>query len=162
MLLAILINMGLVKKPRYEDHWSTNLFLSSNGIPRFMYRDRFEIILTHLHFYDNNAETPTEPQQVESQQAEQAVPLLAVSQDKIKKIRPLVDLLNKKCSNVYTPDKDLAIDESLVKFKGRLGFKQYIPAKRARFGIKLFVLCESSGFVWNMHVYQGKSTIVGK
>ena len=30
--LAILINIGLVKKPRYEDHWSTNLFLASSGI----------------------------------------------------------------------------------------------------------------------------------
>ena len=41
--------------------------------------------------------------------------------------------------------------------KGRLGFKQYIPNKRARFGIKMFSLCEVSGYLWNRFVYLGKN-----
>ena len=41
--------------------------------------------------------------------------------------------------------------------KGRLGFKQYIPNKRARFGIKMFSLCEVSGYLWNSFVYLGKN-----
>lgn len=205
IVLAILINMGLVQKPSYEDHWSTNIFLESTGIPKFMSRDRFEIILAHLHFYDGSSDVgagtphqtnvadeatrqadlgpgqedyvaprqadqfmaPTEadeaPRQADEapRQAEDA-PQQAEKQDKLRKIRPLIQLVNERLSSVYTPEKDLSIDESLVKFKGRLGIKQYIPAKRSRFGIKLFVLCESSGYVWKVEVYQGKNTIDGK
>ena len=41
--------------------------------------------------------------------------------------------------------KNLCIDESLMLWKGRLAFKQYIPSKRHRFGIKSFELvdCEN-------------------
>ena len=59
--------------------------------------------------------------------------------------------------NVYTPDKHIAIDEELLLWKGRLGFKQYIPNKRARFRIKMFSVCEVSGYLWNSFVYVGKN-----
>ena len=43
--------------------------------------------------------------------------------------------------------------------QGRLGWIQYIPLKRARFGIKHFLLCESStGYVWCFVLYVGKGT----
>ena len=35
-------------------------------------------------------------------------------------------------------------------------FKQFIPLKLARFGIKMFSLCENSGYLWNSYVYLGK------
>ena len=35
-------------------------------------------------------------------------------------------------------------------------FKQYIPLKRARFGIMMFNLCETTGYLWNSYVYLGK------
>lgn len=36
----------------------------------------------------------------------------------------------------------------LCSYKGRLGWIQYVPLKRARFGIKSFMLCESkSGYI---------------
>ena len=38
-------------------------------------------------------------------------------------------------------------------WKGRLQFKQYIPNKRSRFGIKYSSLCESTGYMWNSFVY---------
>ena len=59
--------------------------------------------------------------------------------------------------NEYTPDKHIAIDEELLLWKGRLGFKQYIPNKRARFRIKMFSVCEVSGYLWNSFVYVGKN-----
>lgn len=66
----------------------------------------------------------------------------------------------KKFSTSYTPERDLSIDESLMLFKGRLSWVQYIPLKRARFGVKLFVLAEAeSGYIHNTIVCTGKSTI---
>jgi len=61
---------------------------------------------------------------------------------------------------VYYPSREISIDEQLLKFKGQLHFKQYIPNKRSRFGIKLFTLCDKSGYVYNTTVYAGKSTAV--
>ena len=54
-------------------------------------------------------------------------------------------------------------DESLVLFKGRLVFKQYIPSKRHRFGIKLFVFCEcATGIILDVIVYSGTDVDISK
>jgi len=50
----------------------------------------------------------------------------------------------------------LSIDEVIVKFKGKVVFKQYIPKKRKPFGIKMFKLCDSTGYTYDMNVYLGK------
>ena len=64
--------------------------------------------------------------------------------------------MKRKFSEVYQPEQDMAVDELLLLWKGRLGWKQYIPTKRARFGIKLFEICKSvSGYIWIF----GKDTI---
>ena len=45
-----------------------------------------------------------------------------------------------------------------MKFKGRVGFCQFLPNKPARFGVKNFTLSESSiGYVWDLMVYTGKT-----
>ena len=64
-----------------------------------------------------------------------------------------------KFSETYEPERDMTVDESLLLWKGRLSWKQYIPSKRARFGIKSFEICESSsGYIWNFFIYTGKDT----
>lgn len=46
-----------------------------------------------------------------------------------------------------------------MKWKGRLAFRQFIPSKRHRFGIKFFVLCDVlTGYVEDMIIYTGSST----
>lgn len=52
--------------------------------------------------------------------------------------------------------KDISIDESLMKFRGRLSYKQFNPSKRARFGVKIYKLCESeSGYCYQFKIYTG-------
>ncbi|KAJ8369742.1 hypothetical protein SKAU_G00097700 [Synaphobranchus kaupii] len=61
----------------------------------------------------------------------------------------------------FIPYKDLCVDESLMLWKGRLGFRQYIPSKRHRFGIKFFVLCDVvTGYVQDMVIYTGATTSI--
>ena len=62
--------------------------------------------------------------------------------DRLRKIRPILDLLQNSFQSCLHPHQKPVIDKSLISFKGRLVFKQYIPTKRHRFGIKLFVLCD--------------------
>ena len=53
------------------------------------------------------------------------------------------------------------MDETLIKFKGKIHFRQFIPIKPGRFGIKAFTLSEStSGYVLGNKVYTGKEANV--
>lgn len=68
-----------------------------------------------------------------------------------------VDRVVQCCKMELRPQKDLSIDEAIVKFKGRLGMKQYMPMKPIKRGIKVWVCAEaSSGFVCDFQVYTGK------
>ena len=70
-------------------------------------------------------------------------------------------MLRKAFSQSFQPYQRLCIDESLLLYKGRLSFKQYIPSKRNRFGIKSFILSDCrTGFVQDIIVYAGSPTMV--
>ena len=78
------------------------------------------------------------------------------NQDRLRKLRPVYDAITRRFSDVYMPDVNISIDESLILWKGRLIFKQFNPSKRARFGLKSFELCESkSGYTYKFHLYTG-------
>jgi hypothetical protein len=47
---------------------------------------------------------------------------------------------------ILHPFRTFSIDEVIVKFKGRLVFKPYIPQKRKGYVIKMFKLCDSTGY----------------
>ena len=57
---------------------------------------------------------------------------------------------------MYNPTEHLAADELIVLYKGRVVFRQYIPNKHKRFGIKIYKLCDSLGYTYDMSVYLGK------
>ena len=59
-------------------------------------------------------------------------------------------------SKFYNPSENLAIDKVIVSFKERVIFKQYIPKKCKHFGIRIFKLCDSTGYTYDMKVYLGK------
>jgi len=43
-----------------------------------------------------------------------------------------------------------------VLYKGRVAFQQYIPKKHKRFGTKIYKLCDSLGYTYDMSMYLGK------
>lgn len=43
--------------------------------------------------------------------------------DKLRKVKPVINYLNKKFKEVYVMEENIAIDESLIKFKGRMSYK---------------------------------------
>ncbi|XP_052338608.1 piggyBac transposable element-derived protein 4-like [Oncorhynchus keta] len=52
--------------------------------------------------------------------------------------------------------------EQLVPFRGRCPFRQYMPSKPAKYGIKIWVACDAqSSYAWKMPVYTGKPTSGG-
>lgn len=139
--ISLYLNMGLVTKPNLSSYWSTDPVLSSPFFPSVMSRTRFLQILRYLHFADNTLAPPRD----------------SADYNKLYKIQPFLDLVIARFQEVYTPERQLAIDETLIKFKGKVHFRQFIPIKPRRFGIKAFTLAEStSGYVLNSKIYTGK------
>ena len=56
--------------------------------------------------------------------------------DRLWKIRKIFDTLNNKFCELYNPTEHIAVDKVIVWYKGRVVFRQYIPKKHKRFGIK--------------------------
>ena len=139
--LALYLCMGILNKPNIKSYWSTDPILSTPFFPAAMSRTRFVQILCYLHFADNNhAPRPDSP-----------------DYNKLYKIQPVLDLVVSRFKAVYHPERELAVDETLIIFKGRVHFRKFIPSKPGKFGIKAFTLAEStSGYVLGSKVYAGK------
>lgn len=76
--------------------------------------------------------------------------------DKLAPIRLVLDSFVSNCKKTYNLGEFLTIDEKLEAFRGRCSFIQYIPNKPAKYGIKMFVLCDSKTFyTGNLEVYCG-------
>jgi len=43
--------------------------------------------------------------------------------------------INSNFENLPTPEKVIAVDESMISFRRRLQFRQYISSKRHRYGV---------------------------
>ena len=57
----------------------------------------------------------------------------------------------------------MTVDEQLVTFRGRCPFRQYIPSKPGRYGIKIWAICDSmSSYAWKMEIYAGKKSGQGR
>lgn len=139
---GLVIAMGIMKLPRLELYWQKKYWIFD--IPSFnkiMSRNRFSQIWRFLHFCDEaNIPAADDP-----------------NRDKLFKVRPMLDLLLPRFQSVYVPSKNISIDESMIPFKGRIGFRQFIATKRVRFGIKVWVLAESdTGYISRLQVYTGR------
>ena len=64
-----------------------------------------------------------------------------------------MDHLLEHFKNCYNLHRDVAVDESMICFKGRLFFIQYMPKKPTKWGMKAFVLGDSLyGYTYNWKV----------
>ena len=73
-------------------------------------------------------------------------------------VRPVMEYLQERFRNFYIPERELSLDEGVLPYKGRLSFKTYNPQKPDKYGIKLYILCESaSGYVFDFSIYRGVS-----
>jgi len=134
VFFGVLLWMGLDKKPTISDYWNRDILYTSPA-SKYMSRNRFELLLKMIHFSDNEKCLPN---------------------NKLFKIQPLLDLLNKNFSLMYDAGQSVTIDESMVPFRGRLNFRQYIPTKRHRYGVKILKVCLLSGYTWFAKIYSGK------
>ena len=116
-VLGLLLWMGLVHLPTIAKYWS-NSCLYRNHISGIMTRNRFQLILRAWHFADNQAGNTS----------------------RIHKIDAFVKILVAKFATAKQPGQNVVIDESMVPFRGRLSFRQYIPDKAHKYGIVIQIV----------------------
>lgn len=120
-----------------QEHWSTDPLLQSPIFSKTMSRNRYTTILGLLSFSNPNT----------------------MSSHILKDILPILKHIKNTFKYSFTPYRDLCVDESIMPFKGYLSIKQFIPNKRNRFGIKLFMLCDvKTRYIIDFIIYCGART----
>ncbi|KAM4613310.1 piggyBac transposable element-derived protein 4-like [Polymixia lowei] len=77
--------------------------------------------------------------------------------DKLAAIRDAWDRWVERLPLMFNPGPEVTVDERLVPFRGRCPFKQYMDSKPGKYGIKIWVACDSkSSYAWKMQIYTGK------
>ena len=138
IFLSIIFNMGLISLPQIEDYWKRTWIVEVPFFARVMSRDRFELLfwLLHVSHCEGNVVK------------------------RVDKVKLLLECLITKFQARFYPGQELAVDETMVGFRGRFGAKQYMPKKPTKWGIKCFTLADSStGYVLNTLVYTGADTL---
>jgi hypothetical protein len=115
--------------------WTTNQF-HTRFYSTNVKRDRYFHILCFLHFTDNK----NKPDMTDE------------NSDRLWTVRNLFEILNKAFSKFYCPSDHLAASKFIILFKRRVIFRQYIPEKHKSFGIKIYRLCDETGYRY-MTVY---------
>ena len=116
--LGLIIAMGVVCLPKIPQYWSTRWPFQSTNFSRVMSRDRFQLVLKFFHLIDNMEQVPRgQP-----------------GHDKLFKLRPLLEYLIPRFQSMFTPNREIAVDESMMGYKGSLSFLQYMPKKAKKLG----------------------------
>lgn len=140
--LGLLFFMGVHELPSMKRYWSEDENFHVERVSRVMPLKRFLKILRYLHVNDNT----------------QMPAIGSPDFDKLFKVRPLMNHLKTKYLVLFSPSRNLAVDESTVAFKGRTSLKQYMPKKPVKRGFKIWVCaCSETGFVLTFDVYTGKT-----
>lgn len=128
--------MGFIKLNRLCDYWKQDIFFNQPIFSLTMARNRFLLILRMLCV---------------------SIGETATSYSKIKNI---IDFFNKRMSELYYPTKNIVIDESMMLWRGRLRFRQYMKGKKNKYGLKFYALADQSGVILKLHLYGGASDVI--
>lgn len=147
---GVCIAMGILKLPEIPLYWQRkySLFEIADW-NQHMNRDRFLAILRYLKFCDE--EFDSQPQQVAPGQP-------PAQPDKLYKVRRFLDHLFPRYAAEWTGHQWLAIDEQMIPYRGRVGFRQFVANKPKRFGIKVWAMADATnGYLLQQQIYTGKN-----
>ena len=143
VFIGLVLLAGIVRLPRIHMYWGDHVCWGGPKIfcGPVMSRNRFNTIMKFLRFTKIDEVIPGSP---------------------TTRVGSFLALLRQKCQAALHIGQHMAIDESLMLYKGRLHFKQFIRTKRARFGIKIFFICPGhpdwQGYSWDFDVYYGSGS----
>ena len=106
--------MGLVKKSKIAKYWHRSNYTLTPYFGKDLSRNRFQSILANLHLTNKN---------LEKKRGERGY-------DPLYKVRPIVELCNRKFMQLYRPGRDISFDEACCAFKGKKFFRQLVQTPR--------------------------------
>ena len=128
--------MSYCRLPSIAHYWSKHPSMGNLFIKKAFSRDRFQLLMSKLYF--NEPEKPASASK--TYYTDELLSCLKYTFQKYRKDSPFQ-----------------SIDESMTKFKGRCSFKQYLPMKPVKRGVKMWMRCDAkSGYVYDVNIYTGK------
>ena len=68
-----------------------------------------------------------------------------------------MDMFVEICKSMHLVGTAVCIDEQLLPFRGRCAFRQYMPKKPSKYGIKFWMMCDcTTKYMMNANVYLEK------
>ncbi|KAL1425610.1 hypothetical protein MTO96_019037 [Rhipicephalus appendiculatus] len=139
---GLLLLMSVSPRHHFYHYWSRDSLFNSEEIAKVMSFKRFQYIMNSLRVNDHSKE---------KKKGEDGY-------DRLAKLRPLINKLNRSFQEEYLPSSYQAIDESMIAFKGRSSMKQYLPMKPIKRGYKVCCRADSkTGYLLQFEVYEGKN-----
>ena len=137
VFLAILLFSGYHTLPQENMYWEASPDAGVPFVYNAMTRNRFKEIKRYLHLNDNTE---------------------IDASDKMFKLRPYFDAMNKNFMKFAVFSAHLSLDEMMVKYYGRHSAKMYMKGKPIKFGYKIWCLTSSTGYLYQFQPYLGKDS----
>nr|CAH7768903.1 unnamed protein product [Callosobruchus chinensis] len=122
--LSIMLRMGIVRLPSYEDYWSLDSRIAD--VADLMSIKRFKLLRRFIHFNDNSLVTQE-------------------TKDRFFKVRPLIEKIRENCQKFHI-ENDFSIDETMVATKG-LVLGTYASISKTSHTNGVFVIAGVSGII---------------
>ncbi len=132
--IGVHIFMGIDSLPQRRMYWQGGTRHATVG--EVLSRDRFESLTRYLRV------SPPEA--------------AAAPRNPFSFVRAFIDSLNHSFPRHWNPGRHLALDESMVSFRGRSDIKQFVPGKPHPHGYKIWVL-GNENYMLQLQLYQGKA-----
>src|SRR5688572_11664990 len=120
----------------------SSLWSEREGRPVFvatMSRTRFRCIMKYMRFDDKATRDER------------------LKHDKLAAFRDIWTMCTAQLPKFFVPGPDLCVDEQLVAYRGRCNFRQYIPSKPAKYGIKIWWCCDAvTSYPLTADIYLGR------
>lgn len=142
IFFAHLIAMGLVRQSTIERYWEHGDIVKTPFFGTYMSRNIFQNILSNLQIVDSAQDLPRN----------------ARNHDPLFKVRPMIDMMDRRFVEAYKGGRDLSFDEGSCPFKGRVKFRCYNPKKPAKWHMKIFEVNDAkTGYCLGFEIYSGKN-----
>ncbi len=132
--IGVHLYMGIDSLPQRRMYWQSDTRHST--VAAVLSRDRFESLTRYLRV------SPPEA--------------AAAPRSPFTFVRAFIDSLNHSFPQHWNPGRHIALDESMVSFRGRSDIKQFVPGKPHPHGYKIWVLA-SENYMLQFQLYEGKA-----
>ena len=109
---VVTILTGINQIPNFYLYWASDISFETSIFKRLMSRTRYRYLQAMIHF---------------------PAPLDDDDNDRLKKLRLMMDRFLKVLIENYAPNRNIVLDEYSSSWKGRLSFRICIPINRERY-----------------------------